>query len=156
MVAKVRELAPCRWKVFQVLMVQDENDSDETLRNMNKFRITDEFDVFCNKHRHVKHFILEENSIMASSYLLVDESICFMDKGIGPMKLSDSILDVGVMKALSQVRWDYTAFKKRGGIYKWSKSAVTSMNTEGAAIAQEMGAGATKSSCGASKQLPEW
>ncbi|KAK3346968.1 hypothetical protein B0T25DRAFT_572058 [Lasiosphaeria hispida] len=40
---------------------------------------------------------------MASSYLLIDEYMRFMDKGSGKMRESESILDVGVEKALSQV-----------------------------------------------------
>lgn len=122
MVDMVSQLAPFRWKVFQVLMVRGENDSEETLRDVRKWEITDEeFDIFCDRHRGIPSFIPENNRVMASSYLLVDEYMRFMDKGSGQMRESESILDVGVEKALSQVRWDQEAFVERGGVYDWSK-----------------------------------
>ena len=126
MAAMVRELAPFRWKVFQVLMVKGENDSPETLRDVRKWEIGDtEFALFCARHQDVPGFIPESNRVMASSYLLVDEYMRFMDKGSGVMKESESILDVGVEKALSQVRWDVDAFNERGGVYDWSKEMST-------------------------------
>ncbi|KAK1750085.1 radical S-adenosyl methionine domain-containing protein 2 [Echria macrotheca] len=118
----VSKLAPFRWKVFQVLMVRGENDSEETLRDVRKWEISDEeFGVFCDRHKAIPAFIPESNRVMASSYLLVDEYMRFMDKGSGKMRESESILDVGVEKALSQVRWDHDAFLERGGVYDWSK-----------------------------------
>ncbi|KAK0742617.1 hypothetical protein B0T18DRAFT_467052 [Schizothecium vesticola] len=126
MAATARELAPFRWKVFQVLMVKSENDSPETLRDVRKWEIgDDEFGLFCGRHQDVPSFIPESNRVMASSYLLVDEYMRFMDKGSGVMKESESILDVGVKKALSQVRWDVDAFNERGDVYDWSKEMST-------------------------------
>jgi radical S-adenosyl methionine domain-containing protein 2 len=122
MVDMVRELAPFRWKVFQVLMVHGENDSEDTLRDVRKWEITDEeFAGFCERHRDIPAFLPESNRVMASSYLLVDEYMRFMDKGSGKLVESESILDVGVEKALSQIRWDVAAFHERGGVYDWSK-----------------------------------
>ncbi|KAI0834422.1 hypothetical protein F5Y06DRAFT_306828 [Hypoxylon sp. FL0890] len=131
MAAIVRELDPFRWKVFQVLYVEGENDADEKdaqlekhKRNARKLLISDkQFETFCNKHRHLKCFVPEPNSLMASSYILVDEYLCFLDKGEGVEKQSRSILEVGVQKALSEVRWDQEAFKQRGGLYEWTKDA---------------------------------
>jgi radical S-adenosyl methionine domain-containing protein 2 len=126
MVDMVSRLAPFRWKAFQVLMVRGENDSEETLRDVRRWEITDdEFGRFCDRHRVVPSFIPESNRVMASSYLLVDEYMRFMDKGSGKMRESESILDVGVEKALSQVRWDVDAFYERGGVYDWSKEIST-------------------------------
>lgn len=58
---------------------------------------------------------------MAGSYLLLDERMRFLYKGDGPMKKSDSLLDVGVREAMQQVAWEKGAFDKRGGIYEWRK-----------------------------------
>ena len=44
----------------------------------------------------------------------------FLDKGDGDEKVSDSILEVGVQKAIKQVRWDQEEFRGRGGVYDWS------------------------------------
>ena len=52
---------------------------------------------------------------------LVDEYMRFLDKGDGDEKVSESILDVGVQKAIKQVRWDQEEFRGRGGVYDWSK-----------------------------------
>ncbi|OTA57681.1 radical SAM enzyme [Hypoxylon sp. EC38] len=131
----VGELDPFRWKVFQVLYVEGENDAEEKdtrldkrKRNARKLLISDEqFQTFCDKHRHLKCFVPEPNSLMASSYLLVDEYLCFLDKGEGVEKQSRSILEVGVQKALSEVRWDQDAFKQRGGLYEWTKDVVEGM-----------------------------
>lgn len=133
MVDMVSRLSPFRWKVFQVLMVRGENDSEQTLRDVRRWEITDdEFDAFCDRHKGVTSFIPENNRVMASSYLLVDEYMRFMDKGSGEMRESESILDVGVEKALFQVRWDVDAFYERGGVYDWSKE----MSTETSGVGQ--------------------
>jgi radical S-adenosyl methionine domain-containing protein 2 len=128
----VTRLAPFRWKVFQVLMVSGENDSEQTLRDVRKWEITDdEFALFCDQHKAVPGFIPESNRVMASSYLLVDEYMRFMDKGSGKLVESESILDVGVEKALSQVTWDQEAFHERGGVYDWSKEMTAKKPTVG-------------------------
>ncbi|KAK6855710.1 hypothetical protein PG995_007861 [Apiospora arundinis] len=125
----VARLEPFRWKVFQVLYVAGENDAAEgdtrlnkRKRNAKKLLISDEqFETFCKKHRHLECFIPEPNSVMALSYLLLDEYLCFLDKGSGVEKQSSCILEVGVQKALSEVYWDQEAFKARGGMFDWTK-----------------------------------
>ncbi|KAI1409329.1 hypothetical protein F5Y13DRAFT_203504 [Hypoxylon sp. FL1857] len=125
----VRQLDPFRWKVFQVLYVEGENDAEEKdarldkrKRNARKLLISGEqFQTFCDKHQHLECFVPEPNSLMASSYILLDEYLCFLDKGEGVEKQSRSILEVGVQEALSEVRWDQEAFKERGGLYEWTK-----------------------------------
>ncbi|KAI0467829.1 hypothetical protein F4859DRAFT_524978 [Xylaria cf. heliscus] len=132
MADKVQELGPYRWKVFQVLVVGGENDSKEEdvylnkrKRNARKLLISDDqFKSFCSKHQHLKSFLPEPNSIMASSYLIVDEYLCFLDKGAAVEKQSRSILEVGVKKALSEIYWDEEAFNERGGMDEWTKDVV--------------------------------
>ncbi|KAI0965117.1 hypothetical protein F4678DRAFT_346190 [Xylaria arbuscula] len=127
----VTRLDPFRWKVFQVLFVEGENDAEEEDTRLNKRKrnartllISDEqYETFCDKHKHVGGFIPEPNSVMASSYLLIDEFFCFVDKGAGVEKQSRSILEVGVQQALSEIYWDQDAFNARGGIYDWTKNA---------------------------------
>ncbi|KAI1820651.1 hypothetical protein F4861DRAFT_522218 [Xylaria intraflava] len=128
----IRELDPFRWKVFQVLYVEGENDSREEdvalstrKRNAKKLLISDEqFKSFCDKHEHLASFVPEPNSLMASSYLILDEYLCFLDKGAGVEKQSQSILKVGVQNALQEVHWDEEAFKERGGMYEWSRDVL--------------------------------
>ncbi|KOS16613.1 Radical S-adenosyl methionine domain-containing protein 2 [Escovopsis weberi] len=116
----IETLSPFRWKVFQVLIVEGENDSEKTLRDARKFTITDDqFEDFCEKHKHHKSFVAEPNRLMAASYLLVDEYMRFIDKDGN--KLSQSILDVGVEEAMKDIKWDVDAFEERGGVYDWTK-----------------------------------
>ncbi|KAI1741069.1 hypothetical protein F4680DRAFT_417069 [Xylaria scruposa] len=150
MVDTIERLDPFRWKVFQVLLVEGENDAGEDdilnkrKRNARKLLISDEqFRTFCNKHQHLKSFIPEPNSVMASSYLLLDEYLCFLDKGAGVEKQSRSILEVGVQRALSEIHWDEKAFKQRGGLYDWAKDVAENASETG--------------SCGSSdKKSLEW
>lgn len=74
MADRVATLGPFRWKCFQVLKVEGENDSDQTLRDVRRFEIEDgEFEVFCRRHEHLSCFVPESNRVMAESYLLLDE-----------------------------------------------------------------------------------
>jgi radical S-adenosyl methionine domain-containing protein 2 len=89
-----------------------------------RFDISDEqFEAFCNGHRHLDCMIPESNKTMASSYILMDEYLRFLDKGEGREIASQSILEVGVKKALSQVFWDKESFIERDGIYDWTKGS---------------------------------
>ena len=51
----------------------------------------------------------------------MDEYLKFLDKGEGEEKQTECVLEVGVQKALSQVKWDQAGFNARGGLYDWSK-----------------------------------
>jgi radical S-adenosyl methionine domain-containing protein 2 len=129
MVSIIQELQPFRWKCFQVLFVEDENDAstvdtalDKRKRDARDLLITTEqWQSFCEKHQHLDAFVPEPNNLMASSYLILDEYMCFLDKGKGKEKQSKSILEVGVARALEDVYFDKAAFIKRGGEYDWSK-----------------------------------
>jgi radical S-adenosyl methionine domain-containing protein 2 len=119
----VARLDPFRWKCFQVLIVKTENDGDkDSKRNAHDFKITDEeYEIFIKTHENQKCLIKESNSIMKSSYLILDEYMRFLDKGMdNDYIISESLLDVGVDKALSQINWDYEAFENRQGEYDWS------------------------------------
>jgi radical S-adenosyl methionine domain-containing protein 2 len=129
MVAIIQDMQPFRWKCFQVLFVEDENDAsvidvkqDTRKRDARDLLITtDQWNAFCEKHQHLGSFVPESNDLMASSYLILDEYMCFLDKGRGKEKQSLSILDVGVAQALREVHFDRVAFFKRGGEYAWSR-----------------------------------
>ncbi|KAI9034894.1 radical SAM enzyme [Aspergillus affinis] len=116
----IDKLQPFRWKCFQVLIVEGENNSSETLRDARKFTITDEeYELFCAKHRHQTSFVAEPNSLMAKTYLILDEYMRFLDRS--GKKPSASILKVTVKDALDSVYWDESGFVSRGGIYEWTR-----------------------------------
>ncbi|KAK3615704.1 hypothetical protein LTR56_026423 [Elasticomyces elasticus] len=60
----------------------------------------------------------EPNSLMAKSYLILDEHLRFLDRS--GQQPSGSILQVEVQKALASVFWDVDSFYERGGIYEWT------------------------------------
>ncbi|RNA29384.1 radical S-adenosyl methionine domain-containing 2 [Brachionus plicatilis] len=123
----IDRLKPFRWKCFQVLIVKTENDgNNNSLRNANEFLISkEEYDDFIKRHKGQKCLIVESNSIMKSSYLILDEFMRFLDKGDDyTYVISDSILNVSVNKALSQIKWDQDSFKARQGEYNWSNSSL--------------------------------
>ena len=125
MVENIKKLNPCRWKCFQVLMVRGENEDSSKLRDVTKFQITDEeFNKFIERHKEIDCLIAEPNSTMKSSYLILDEKMRFLDKGDGEEFMSESILDVGVEKALENIKYDEEEFKKRGGDYLFENNNI--------------------------------
>jgi radical S-adenosyl methionine domain-containing protein 2 len=123
----IARIDPFRWKCFQVLIVKTENDGkDDSKRNAHGFLITDdEYEMFIKRHEDQKSLIKESNSIMKSSYLILDEYMRFLDKGDEDEYIqSESILDVD--KALSQINWDIESFEQRQGEYDWSNGFSTS------------------------------
>jgi hypothetical protein len=55
----------------------------------------------------------------------------FLDKGDGEEKASESILDVSVRKAMTQVIWERIAFAERGGFYDWTKASEAGYGSSG-------------------------
>ena len=121
MVKNIKKLNPDRWKVFQVLMVKGENEDKVT-----KFQITnEEFKQFVERHKEIKCMVAESNDNMKSSYLILDEKMRFLDKGDGDEICSQSILEVGVEKALESIVYDEKEFKKRKGDYLFNENDCT-------------------------------
>ena len=121
MVENIKKLNPDRWKVFQVLMVKGENEDKVT-----KFQITnEEFKQFVERHKEIKCMVAESNDNMKSSYLILDEKMRFLDKGDGDEICSQSILEVGVEKALESIVYDEKEFKKRKGDYLFNDNDCT-------------------------------
>ena len=118
MVENIKKLDPYRWKVFQVLLVKGENEGGDKLRDVTKFQITnEEFEQFKKRHEELRCMVAESNDNMKSSYLILDEYMRFLDKGDGEEIHSESILDVGVEKALEVIHYDENEFIKRKGDY---------------------------------------
>lgn len=132
MTRSITQFQPFRWKVFQCLIVTGENDNEQRKRDARSFLVSDkQWQAFCDRHRHLKCFVPESNEMMKGSYLILDEYMRFLDKGDGEEKSSESILDVGVRKAMGQVRWERSAFVERGGIYDWTKASGAECSSSG-------------------------
>ena len=65
--------------------------------------------------------IPESNETMKDSYLLLDEKLRFLNCSEGKKLPSESLLEVGVEKALAQSGFREDIFFARGGEFNWSK-----------------------------------
>ncbi len=105
----IMDVNPVRWKVFQVLGIEGENDITDS-------RITvEEFQGFIERHSYIPSLIAESNDLMQGSYVMIDPEGRFYDNTTGAYTKSDPIYKVGVPKALSQINMDYSKFLQRNG-----------------------------------------
>lgn len=124
MTTNMKLLDPVRWKVFQVLILEGENAGNGDLRDARNLIVSkDQYDSFVQRHLPQFSTVLvpESNDVMQNSYLLLDEKLRFLDCSDGGKIPSESILKVGVEKALSQAGFDYEMFHHRGGIFEWER-----------------------------------
>ena len=113
----VRAMKPERWKIFQALPVDGQND-----RNFDEFAIApDEFDLYVNRNRSVERdgirVVPENNEAMTGSYLMMDPLGRFFDNTKGEHTYSSPILEVGVETALTEIKVYPERFVERGGFY---------------------------------------
>jgi len=118
MTAFIAQLAPRRWKVFQALQIDGQNDLDAAL-----IRCPDQaFAVFRQTHAGLTtrgiRTVFEGNEDMTASYAMVDPFGRFYDNAAGTYRYSQPIWQVGGVVALGQVVVDAGKFIARGGIYK--------------------------------------
>ena len=124
MTAFLRRVRPERWKVFQVLPIEGQNDGmvEPLLISAEQFR------AFVDRHMHLVAEglgpVAEDNDAMAGSYAMVDPLGRFYDGSTGRYVYSDPILQVGVLPALAQVGFQPDKLLARGGIYDWSRGSV--------------------------------
>jgi radical S-adenosyl methionine domain-containing protein 2 len=114
----IRQLAPQRWKVFQALQIDGQNDLDAAL-----IRCPDQaFDLFKQTHAglttHGIRAVFEGNDDMTGSYAMVDPFGRFFDNVKGAHRYSQPIWQVGGEVARAQVIVDAGKFVARGGVYK--------------------------------------
>ena len=77
---QIQDIAPFRWKVFQVLTIEGENHSEATLRDVRSSLISEEdFKMFCDAHKQNNCFVPESNDVMRNSCLLLDEYMRFLN-----------------------------------------------------------------------------
>ena len=116
----VRRVSPERWKIFQVLPVQGQNDGsvEELLISPQQFQeFVEQHQPLINEGFQV---IPESNDLMKDSYIMVNPQGQFYNiTRTNRHSYSSPILEVGVNAALAQVGWNTDAFLRRGGIYSW-------------------------------------
>ena len=115
----VLELKPERWKIFEVLPVDGQNDGDVDELLLEK----GEFEIWLKRHSWISNegipFIPESNKEMRGSYAMLDALGRFYTNDNGGHDYGESILDVGVMPAWKNNIFHEQKFLDRGGIYDW-------------------------------------
>ena len=119
MSALVRRMQPERWKVFQVMLVDGQNDG-----SVDDLLITAEaFQAFLYRHRHLAAEgyapVAEDNDAMRGSYVMIDPLGRFYSNSMGRHVYSEPILGAGVARALAQVGFSGEKLRARGGVYEW-------------------------------------
>ena len=113
----INQLKPFRWKVLQATKVEGQNDLD-----FDKVKISsNKFKDYVSKNKlnllpEIK-LIVESESIIQGSYLMIDMKGRFFDSAQMRHNYSDSILEVGVEKALENINVDMAKFNQREGDY---------------------------------------
>ena len=114
----VLKLRPDRWKIFQVLPVDGQNDGlvDPLLIS------GAEFDAWITRHHEVVQagidFVPESNELMRGSYAMMDALGRFYTNINGEHEYTNSVMDVGVLE-LGENCFLEERFLRRGGIYDW-------------------------------------
>jgi radical S-adenosyl methionine domain-containing protein 2 len=113
------ELKPERWKIFEVLPVDGQNDGDVDELLLEK----GEFETWLKRHSWVSNtgipFISESNDEMRGSYAMLDALGRFYTNDGGGHEYGPSILDIGVMPAWKNNIFHEDKFLSRGGVYDW-------------------------------------
>ncbi len=117
----VRELRPARWKVFQVLAIDGQNDGavEPLLITRTHFR------AFVERHRDLDAEglgpVAEDNDAMTDSYAMIDPLGRFYGNHGGRYVYSRPVLEIGVAAALAEVDFQVRRLIARGGLYPWRR-----------------------------------
>lgn len=119
MVVPLIKMSPERWKLFQVLPIEGQNDG-----RVDDLLITEpEFLEFAHRHQSIlgSMVVAETNDDMTGSYAMINPAGQFFDNVTGSLRCSLGILDVGMEAAWDAVDFDLEKLKSRGGIYEWNR-----------------------------------
>lgn len=98
-------IEPDKWKVLRVLPATEKSSKE---------KITDEqFAQFKQNHKDIDCVQFEDNTDMLHSYLMIDPYGRFFFNASNDYKYSDCILDVGIIKAMKQIKFDRHKFESR-------------------------------------------
>lgn len=111
----ITQTSPEQWKIFQVTRINGQNDNEFRNWQISK----NEFDDYCCRHRLVDHqgirVVPESSDVMRNSYAIIGPHGCFVDNADETHHYSSPILEVGLKRAWSEIRFDHTAFLLRRG-----------------------------------------
>jgi radical S-adenosyl methionine domain-containing protein 2 len=114
----IRAARPERWKILRYLEIAGENDQNSSLLS-----VTEElFNSFLANNQPVPQgttLVPQYNDSLLGSYIMIDPLGRFIDNTRGRYRVSEPILTIGVGEALQQIKYSYTKFVARGGLYDW-------------------------------------
>ena len=116
--AFIKRAGPERWKIFQALAVEGQND--EHIANLTV--TSEQFAAYLKRNRNVGGGVVvvpESNELMTGSYVMVDPAGRFFDNTKGRHTYSKPILEAGVSAALKDVEIYAERFVARNGRYDW-------------------------------------
>lgn len=106
---------PDRWKVFQTLRVEGQND-----RQFDLIKCSDiAYQSFIDRHCMQVSIVPENNEAMTGSYLLIDPQGRLFENSAGKHTYSDSIIHNDFDTCINQINLNRERFISRGGIYNW-------------------------------------
>jgi len=115
---KISNIHPDRWKLFQFLKIDGENENSVNLLGINDKK----FKFFIKNHSNLTNkikIIHENNNDMRGSYLMISPEGSLFDNTSGKLKYSKSLLEVSFSDALSEIKYSEKKLKLRGGNYEW-------------------------------------
>jgi len=101
-----------RWKVLQAMPVEGQNC--DSLDMWNQGVTAERFNEFVKRHR-LADPVVEGESLMRGSYVMISPDGRFFDSTTGQHCYSSPILTVGLDAALSEISFDEDKFQARGG-----------------------------------------
>lgn len=101
-----------RWKVLQAMPVKGQNC--DSLDMWDQGVTTERFNEFVKRHRRADP-VVEGESLMRGSYVMISPDGRFFDSTTGQHRYSSPILTVGLDAALSEISFDEDKFQARGG-----------------------------------------
>lgn len=111
----ITKFAPKRWKVFQALRVEGQND-----KQFDEIKVTTkQYNSFIKRHSLQPSLVPENNEAMTGSYLLIDPQGRLFENSAGKHTYSDSLINNSFEHCAEQINLDRDMFIKRGGLYKW-------------------------------------
>ena len=117
----ITKINPKRWKVFQMLPIEGENDEFSSQLKIT----TDQFNLFLDHHKDLQP-IAESNNSMTGSYVMINPSGRFFDNTTGHLYQSRPILKVGLVPAFQDISFSFSKLLSRGGLYQWADISVQS------------------------------
>lgn len=105
-----------RWKVFQVLKIEGENDEHFDELSVSSV----EYNSFIERHKHIHAMVPESNDAMTESYLMMTPDGKFYQNSNGKYVYSPPVdsLTGGAAEALKTILFNEEKFVKRGGDYE--------------------------------------